>query len=119
MACLLIDDVIALMRPLAEQRHINLVPPLAGTASAYVRADLQRPNQVLLNLLSNAIQYNRDGGAVAAIFGVPAALVSLVDEERQWFKSCYGPSPFSRLDRNLAFYAEDNVHNHFDKYLRS
>lgn len=60
----LIDDAMALMRPMADQRAITLTPPPAGTYGHYVLADLQRLNQVLLNLLSNAIKYNKDGGAV-------------------------------------------------------
>ena len=36
------------------------------------------------------------------LFGVPIALVSLVDENRQWFKSCAGLDS-SELGRNISF----------------
>jgi len=36
------------------------------------------------------------------LFGVPIALVSLVDENRQWFKSCFGLS-VTETDRRISF----------------
>src|SRR5690348_2112721 len=36
------------------------------------------------------------------VFGVPIALVSLVDEERQWFKSCVGLN-VRETPRNISF----------------
>lgn len=36
------------------------------------------------------------------LFGVPIALVSLVDENRQWFKSCFGLS-VTETDRGISF----------------
>ena len=36
------------------------------------------------------------------MFGVPIALISLVDENRQWFKSCQGLS-VSENPRNISF----------------
>ena len=36
------------------------------------------------------------------VFGVPIALVSLVDENRQWFKSCVG-LPVRQTSRDVSF----------------
>jgi signal transduction histidine kinase/ActR/RegA family two-component response regulator len=63
-----IDDVVVLMRPLAEDRHINVRASGLGDEGSeeiYVLADRQRLKQILLNLVSNAIKYNREGGDVA------------------------------------------------------
>ena len=61
----LVADAIALMRPLAGQRRIQLVFDDSGACDCYVFADGQRSKQILLNLLSNAIKYNRMGGVVS------------------------------------------------------
>ena len=60
----LVDETASLVRPLADERRIELVVsgPPGGTAIA--RADRQRLKQVLLNLASNAVKYNRDEGAI-------------------------------------------------------
>jgi len=40
----------------------------------------------------------------SALFDAPIALVSLVDENRQWFKSCYGLN-VKETSRDAAFCA--------------
>ena len=53
-----------LVQALATTRGITLDVRLGGAARAYVVADRRRLRQVLLNLFSNAIKYNRPAGAV-------------------------------------------------------
>ena len=65
----LIDEAIALMRPMVEQRGIQLVVDRPDEFAGYVFADRQRAKQVLLNLLSNAVKYNRPRGTVAITCG--------------------------------------------------
>jgi PAS domain S-box-containing protein len=59
----LLADALMLMRPLASQRGITIRAEL-DTCDVFVLADRQRTKQVLLNLLANAIKYNREGGVV-------------------------------------------------------
>ena len=57
-------DVMTLIGPLARQRQIQLFHREAEDVGLYITADRQRLKQVVLNLVSNAIKYNRVGGQV-------------------------------------------------------
>jgi signal transduction histidine kinase len=60
----IIDQVVRLMRPLAAQRQIEIETVPITRDGVHVGADRQRPTQILLNLVSNAVKYNRFGGRV-------------------------------------------------------
>ncbi len=59
-----VDDVVQLMAPLAAAAGVQL-PHHHYDSAIHVAADRQRLKQVLLNLVSNAIKYNRPNGSVA------------------------------------------------------
>ncbi|HEX6370042.1 MAG TPA: PAS domain S-box protein [Longimicrobium sp.] len=71
-AATLLNEALALVRPTAEQRPVQLALYAPHGTDAYVRADQQRLMQVMLNLLSNAIKYNHAGGTVE-LLARPAA----------------------------------------------
>src|SRR2546423_321516 len=58
------DEASSLMRPLAAERKIEIERTALFESSPYVRADRQRLKQVLLNLLANAVKYNRPAGRI-------------------------------------------------------
>jgi signal transduction histidine kinase/ActR/RegA family two-component response regulator len=58
-----IDAVVTLVGPQAADFGVRLQVP-AHVTSEFVHADRQRLQQVLLNLVSNAIKYNRQSGTV-------------------------------------------------------
>ncbi|HEX5556915.1 MAG TPA: ATP-binding protein [Gaiellales bacterium] len=62
----LVEEAFQLMRPVAAGHDITLHEPVfvQPTAAGYVLADRQRLTQVVINLISNAIKYNRHGGTV-------------------------------------------------------
>jgi PAS domain S-box-containing protein len=59
-----VEGAVALIRPLTERRRIQLEVALDDGADRHVLADRERLHQVLLNVLSNAVSYNREGGTV-------------------------------------------------------
>jgi signal transduction histidine kinase len=57
-----VQHVVDLVRPLAARRSISVA--VIPCAPRYLLADRSRLNQILLNLLSNSVKYNREGGDV-------------------------------------------------------
>jgi PAS domain S-box-containing protein len=60
-----VQESLSLIAPLAALENVRLEDGTAGIPEQFVLADRQRLKQVLLNLLSNGIKYNRSGGLVA------------------------------------------------------
>jgi signal transduction histidine kinase/ActR/RegA family two-component response regulator len=62
-----VSETVDLIRPLAEQRSIQLHGERHACWGNHVFADRQRLKQILLNLLSNAVKYNRLHGSVTIL----------------------------------------------------
>ncbi len=58
------DDAVQLMQPIADENGITVDVRTGSRTDLYVAADHQRLKQILINLLSNGIKYNRSGGSV-------------------------------------------------------
>ena len=58
----IINDCMDTIQPLASSRNIEVNASI--DENLFVRADKQRLKQVLINILNNAIKYNRDNGKV-------------------------------------------------------
>ena len=71
-------ECIDLVRPLAAERQITIAADLQPTIN---RGDRQRLSQVITNLLTNAIRYNREGGQVQVTVASEngAAVISVAD----------------------------------------
>jgi signal transduction histidine kinase/CheY-like chemotaxis protein len=64
-----VNEALDLIAPLASERHVTVRADTTGIADdLHVSADQNRLKQVLLNLFSNAIKYNRAGGKVEVSF---------------------------------------------------
>ncbi|MBT4770612.1 MAG: response regulator [Rhodospirillaceae bacterium] len=61
----ILDECLDLSKPLADARNITIEDNTGGTgALPNIIADHTRLKQVLLNILSNAVKYNREGGRI-------------------------------------------------------
>lgn len=60
----LVQETFDLLQPLAAEHHIQLINEIPPSSDFHVIADQQRLRQLLINLLNNAIKYNREGGQV-------------------------------------------------------
>jgi signal transduction histidine kinase len=60
----LIDELIVMVQPMTNEKSIEVENRLSANPEYFVRADIVRLRQILLNLMSNAIKYNRINGSI-------------------------------------------------------
>ena len=67
----LVCEVLALQEPMAMAMSLTLLPPVCNDdkSGVWVDADPRRVREVVTNLVSNAIKYNRPGGLVQLELG--------------------------------------------------
>lgn len=77
----LLERIVADHRNLARQADLTLALDLPGDRSAKVLADELRFEQILANMIGNALKYGRPGGEirVSASFGGPRVRVAVAD----------------------------------------
>ncbi len=95
----LIEDCKSIVQNKAEENHIVFELNLLADMPA-VTADRDKIKQVVLNLMSNAIKYNRPGGKIMIDAGC---------NEREWY--------FNVTDTGLGI-PEDSMPNLFTKFFR-
>jgi diguanylate cyclase (GGDEF)-like protein len=83
-----------------------LVPPIPANEST--RLSTLRALSILDTHAEE--RFDRLTRLAKRLFGVPIALVSLVDENRQWFKSCVG-LPINETSRDISFCAHAILHD--------
>jgi signal transduction histidine kinase len=99
----LVKDTLPLLQALAQHHRVTLH---LGALTGVVMADEKRLRQVLLNLVSNAIKYNREGGEVHIGADCDDAVVRLhiadtgVGMSAEQLEQAF--EPFNRLGRESA-----------------
>ena len=92
-----VTDGLELVQPLAETHGIKMISDLAALE---ITADPDRLAQVVVNLLTNAIQYNKPGGQVRVKLAAHDGLAVLtVDDTGQGIAAADLPRVFSRFFR--------------------
>ncbi|QPJ64834.1 MAG: PAS domain S-box protein [Candidatus Nitrohelix vancouverensis] len=60
----LVDEALSLIGPMASQHNIAIKNNLQDSNKLFLNADKTRLRQVILNLVSNGVKYNRPGGSL-------------------------------------------------------
>lgn len=60
----LIDDLVVSVRPLAEAKGITIENQISSTEEFFINANRTHFKQIVLNLLSNSIKFNKDKGSI-------------------------------------------------------
>ncbi|NVN95932.1 MAG: CHASE domain-containing protein [Bacteroidetes bacterium] len=61
----IIRDITDIMEPIIRENHLNLKLFISPNDQLFVFSDRQRLNQVLFNLLNNAVKYNTKNGSIS------------------------------------------------------
>jgi PAS domain S-box-containing protein len=81
----LIEDAVAVIRPMADERGLSLTLDLPDDLPATISTDRLRFQQIILNLLTNAVKYTETGGIVVAVLldnalpGSATLTISVID----------------------------------------
>lgn len=98
----ILKDCIKIMQPLAQMRNITIIDQLDKCQNCSVLVDPIRLKQVILNLLDNAIKYNRENGKVNiyCLLGRKELVIHFVDTGEGFsceeYKKIF--DPFYRID---------------------
>ena len=76
-----IDDCLSLVRLMLEEKAISVAVDATALRNQYVKVDNVRFKQVLLNLLTNAIKYNKQNGQIKILVEARESEVRFVVED--------------------------------------
>ena len=72
----IVEQCVALVTSLAEKSHIKITYPKVNE-SIYIIADRIRIKQIIINLLANAIKYNKENGQVDLTYNISDEIIRL------------------------------------------
>ncbi len=103
---LAVNECVELVTPLAEGKQISIEDNISSSSvcpTTYIRADYVRFKQIIFNLVSNAVKYNRDQGSVS---------LTCCDSD-----ACDGSFRFSVTDTGLGI-PETQIKDLFEPFNR-
>ena len=103
----IIQEMIDIVKPLANGRQLTLELIDSPTNNLFIKSDRQRLKQVLLNLINNAIKYNREGGSI-----------TIKSETMPKNKEGIIPIRISITDTGLGI-SQENISNLFKPFERA
>lgn len=98
-----ITETFSLLAPTAKKHHVNIINTIRDTHNIYITTEHQRLKQILLNLMTNAVKYNKENGSVhLSIEYISDKKVKLIIQDTgigiatEQLEKVF--SPFNRLD---------------------
>ena len=61
---ILLDELVAIVKPLADEKNVKIINKLTSGSDIFAWVDIKRLRQILLNLIGNAIKYNKIDGSI-------------------------------------------------------
>jgi signal transduction histidine kinase/ActR/RegA family two-component response regulator len=98
-----LNEVVSIISPLAEQKNLQVTLPESAEMGFTVIANPTRLKQVLLNLMSNAVKFNRENGSIVWEIGEAKkgrVIIHIVDTGRGMPNEKLGSlfESFNRMD---------------------
>ncbi len=112
----IISETIDIVRHLAEENQISLEFDPSISKKLFVKADRQRLKQVLLNLINNAVKYNRVGGSVKVECGIGSRQLA-VGSQQQTEDSRLKTVRISVTDTGMGL-VQENIEKLFNPFVR-
>ena len=112
----IISEAIDIVRHLAEENQISLEFDPSISKEFFVKADRQRLKQVLLNLINNAVKYNRVGGSVKVECGIGSRQLA-VSSQQQTEDSRLKTVRISVTDTGMGL-VQENIEKLFNPFVR-
>jgi len=102
----IVGQCVTLVKSLAEKSHVKITYPNVSE-SIYIIADRIRIKQIIINLLANAIKYNKENGQVDLTYNISEEIIKLsIEDNGIGIADEYQARVFEPFDR-LSAYSTD------------
>ena len=87
------EEMLDVMRPLAHDSHIRIELEKSPVTQLFVQSDRQSLKQVMLNLLTNSIKYNKANGLVKIKTEIITNKLKIMALGEKLFEACFTLKP--------------------------